>query len=103
MALLLGIVAGCRRVKTVPHWLKLQYRSIDGCSNFYHLKDVSMKPYRRIALTLVAAAWLVTGSAWAQQRLFFGVATGGTGGTYYPLGGMLAQLISNKASVDGKK
>lgn len=62
-----------------------------------------MKPYRRIALTLVAAAWLVTGSAWAQQRLFFGVATGGTGGTYYPLGGMLAQLISNKASVDGKK
>ncbi|HEY6135132.1 MAG TPA: TAXI family TRAP transporter solute-binding subunit, partial [Rubrivivax sp.] len=34
---------------------------------------------------------------------FFGVATGGTGGTYYPLGGMLAQLISNKAVVDGKK
>jgi hypothetical protein len=35
----------------------------------------------------------------AQQRLFFGIATGGTGGTYYPLGGMLAQLISNKATV----
>ena len=33
----------------------------------------------------------------------FGIATGGTGGTYYPLGGMLAQLISNKATVDGKK
>ena len=31
------------------------------------------------------------------------LATGGTGGTYYPLGGMLAQLISNKAVVDGKK
>ena len=62
-----------------------------------------MKPYRRIVLTLVAAAGLVAGGAWAQQRIFFGVATGGTGGTYYPLGGMLAQLISNKASVDGKK
>ena len=61
-----------------------------------------MKPYRRIVLTLVAAAGLVAGGAWAQQRIFFGVATGGTGGTYYPLGGMLAQLISNKASVDGK-
>lgn len=38
-----------------------------------------------------------------QQRLFFGIATGGTGGTYYPLGGMLAQLISNKATVGGQK
>lgn len=42
-------------------------------------------------------------SAMAQQRVFFGIATGGTGGTYYPLGGMLAQLISNKGTVDGKK
>ena len=49
-----------------------------------------MKPYRKIFLTLVAAAGLVAGGAWAQQRIFFGVATGGTGGTYYPLGGMLA-------------
>ncbi|NBY28167.1 MAG: TAXI family TRAP transporter solute-binding subunit [Betaproteobacteria bacterium] len=62
-----------------------------------------MKPYRKIFLTLVAAVGLVAGGAWAQQRIFFGVATGGTGGTYYPLGGMLAQLISNKAVVDGKK
>lgn len=50
-----------------------------------------------IALSLTA------GGAMAQQRVFFGIATGGTGGTYYPLGGMLAQLISNKATVDGKK
>jgi TRAP transporter TAXI family solute receptor len=50
-------------------------------------------------IALVAAAT----SAVAQQRVFFGIATGGTGGTYYPLGGMLAQLISNKASVDGRK
>lgn len=39
----------------------------------------------------------------AQQRLFFGIATGGTGGTYYPLGGMLAQLLSNKVVINGQK
>ena len=49
------------------------------------------------------AAIAIATTAVAQQRLFFGIATGGTGGTYYPLGGMLAQLISNKATVDGKK
>ena len=54
------------------------------------------------AAAFTAAAVVATG-ALAQQRLFFGIATGGTGGTYYPLGGMLAQLISNKAMVDGKK
>lgn len=54
------------------------------------------------AAAFVAAAAIAT-TAIAQQRVFFGIATGGTGGTYYPLGGMLAQLISNKAVVDGKK
>ena len=54
------------------------------------------------AAAFVAAAAIAT-AAFAQQRVFFGIATGGTGGTYYPLGGMLAQLISNKATVDGKK
>ncbi len=37
------------------------------------------------------------------QRFFFGIATGGTGGVYYPLGGMLAQVISNKATYNGQK
>jgi len=39
----------------------------------------------------------------AADRVFFAIATGGTGGTYYPLGGMLAQLLSNKVTIDGKK
>jgi uncharacterized protein len=56
-----------------------------------------------IAMLAVVAAALVTTHSVAQQRLFFGIATGGTGGTYYPLGGMLAQLISNKATVAGAK
>ena len=65
-----------------------------------------MKPSWKFALALVAAGTLATTvapTALAQQRLFFGIATGGTGGTYYPLGGMLAQLISNKATVGGQK
>ena len=46
---------------------------------------------------------LMTGSAIAGDRVFFSIATGGTGGTYYPLGGMLAQLISNNVVLDGHK
>ena len=51
----------------------------------------------------LAAAFAFAGTAAAQDRVFFGIATGGTGGTYYPLGGMLAQLISNKVTIGGKK
>lgn len=58
---------------------------------------------RRAVVAAIACAALASGVALAQQRVFFGIATGGTGGTYYPLGGMLAQLISNKATVDGRK
>ncbi|HVL57993.1 MAG TPA: TAXI family TRAP transporter solute-binding subunit [Burkholderiaceae bacterium] len=61
-----------------------------------------MRPSWKFAGALAVAAALAT-TAVAQQRVFFGIATGGTGGTYYPLGGMLAQLISNKATIDGKK
>jgi hypothetical protein len=53
------------------------------------------------ATALVAAAGAQR--AFAQGRLFFGIATGGTGGTYYPLGGMLAQLLSNKVVIGGQK
>lgn len=61
-----------------------------------------MTTSKRILLVAALLASLA-GAAFAQQRLYFGIATGGTGGTYYPLGGMLAQLISNKALVDGRK
>jgi TRAP transporter TAXI family solute receptor len=66
--------------------------------------DLFTSKRRTLALAAVAAAALVVSlGAAAQQRVFFGIATGGTGGTYYPLGGMLAQLISNKATVGGAK
>jgi TRAP transporter TAXI family solute receptor len=43
-----------------------------------------------IALTLVFA-----GNSFAQKK-FFAIATGGTGGTYYPLGGLLAQALTER-------
>ncbi|MFI4924931.1 MAG: TAXI family TRAP transporter solute-binding subunit, partial [Vicinamibacteria bacterium] len=58
--------------------------------------------HKRLVVAL-AAAFAFAGTAAAQDRVFFGIATGGTGGTYYPLGGMLAQLISNKVTIGGKK
>ena len=58
----------------------------------------------KLKLALLAlASILAAGLAQAQERIFFGIATGGTGGTYYPLGGMLAQVLSNNATVGGKK
>ena len=45
---------------------------------------------RALSLALAATALTLSVGALAQQRTFFGIATGGTGGTYYPLGGMLA-------------
>ena len=53
------------------------------------------------ALTVSALAFAAPAAA--QERVFVGIATGGTGGTYYPLGGMLAQLISNTAELEGRR
>src|SRR5512137_2573000 len=44
-----------------------------------------------VALTLVLA-----GTSIAQQKKFFVISTGGTGGTYYPLGGILAQALTER-------
>ena len=59
--------------------------------------------FRFAAAAALVAAVALSSSSFAQERVFFGIATGGTGGTYYPLGGMLAQLISNKVTISGKK
>ena len=62
-----------------------------------------MKPLAKSFCALALSAIALTAPAAAQDRVFVGIATGGTGGTYYPLGGMLAQLISNEADVEGKR
>lgn len=54
-----------------------------------------------IALAGAASAIALTGTARAQQQ-FFRIGTGGTGGTYFPVGGMIANAIS-EASGAGVK
>lgn len=62
-----------------------------------------MKKIAWFVSSLFMAICLFSSQAAAVDRIFFGIATGGTGGTYYPLGNMLAQMISNKVVIDGKK
>tara|TARA_R110000737_G_scaffold325181_2_gene338450 strand:+ start:220 stop:1227 length:1008 start_codon:yes stop_codon:yes gene_type:complete len=44
---------------------------------------------------IALAAALTTGTASAQDMSFFRIGTGGTSGTYYPIGGLLANAISS--------
>jgi len=46
-------------------------------------------------VTVLVLSVVFAGPALAAKK-FFAVATGGTGGTYYPLGGALAQALSSK-------
>ncbi|MEW6670420.1 MAG: TAXI family TRAP transporter solute-binding subunit [Thermodesulfobacteriota bacterium] len=50
---------------------------------------------RLLVLTVIVTMVLGLSSAWAQQKdVRLSVATGGTGGVYYPLGGGMANVIS---------
>ncbi|MCC7049117.1 MAG: TAXI family TRAP transporter solute-binding subunit [Alphaproteobacteria bacterium] len=54
--------------------------------------SVTRRTLVALALGVAAvAAW--SGASWAQQQ-FFRIGTGGTAGTYYPVGGMIANAIS---------
>jgi hypothetical protein len=54
-----------------------------------------MKSISRIASTLLLAG-LVAG---AQAQVFFRIGTGGTAGTYYPVGGMIANAVSQPGKI----
>jgi len=47
-----------------------------------------------LASVTLGAALAVTGAAQAQQKYSLSIATGGTGGVYYPLGGGMANILS---------
>ncbi|WP_128255647.1 TAXI family TRAP transporter solute-binding subunit [Falsirhodobacter deserti] len=49
----------------------------------------------RIFLGLALGAGLLTSVASAQDMSFFRIGTGGTAGTYYPVGGLIANAISS--------
>ena len=54
-----------------------------------------LKNLVRIAATALVATGLAAGAATAQEMQFFRIATGGTAGTYFPIGGLIANAISN--------
>ena len=57
-----------------------------------------MSPLRTRCLALaVATGALCATLALAQAPTFFRIGTGGTGGTYYPIGGLIANAISGNA------
>jgi hypothetical protein len=55
-----------------------------------HLKSIL-----RAAAVATLATCLSAGASMAQDMQFFRIATGGTAGTYFPIGGLLANAISN--------
>ena len=55
-----------------------------------------MSFFRHLGLGLVLATSLSTG---AQAQQFFRIGTGGTAGTYYPVGGMIANVISQPGKI----
>ena len=59
------------------------------------LHNFSRNLIRKLSLTL-ALALAATGAAQAQQ--FFRIGTGGTAGTYYPVGGAIANAIRDRKS-----
>src|SRR5688572_13843999 len=64
-----------------------------------------MKINRRSALLVGLGTALAGSQAFAQDITFFRIGTGGTAGTYFPIGGLIANAISNppgsRACADG--
>jgi hypothetical protein len=49
-----------------------------------------------VAAAIAVVAVLFAGPAFAGEKKFFAITTGGTGGVYYPLGGLLAQALTER-------
>ena len=54
-----------------------------------------MKFSSKLAVAALAGALLAGTAAQAQEMKFFRIGTGGAGGTYFPIGGLIANAISN--------
>jgi TRAP transporter TAXI family solute receptor len=56
---------------------------------------MNKKVFAAAAILALCAVMALPGPADAQKKRFFGIATGGVGGVYYPVGGALAQALTN--------
>ncbi len=54
-----------------------------------------MRLFAKIGLAALAGAVALGGVSQAQQMKFWRIGTGGAGGTYFPIGGLIANAISN--------
>ncbi len=54
-----------------------------------------MRVLTRLLMPALAVMMAMAGVAQAQEMKFFRIGTGGAGGTYYPIGGIIANAISN--------
>ena len=54
---------------------------------------------RIFGLAIAAASFGLTLTSAAQAQVFFRIGTGGTGGTYYPVGGMIANAVSQPGKI----
>ncbi len=59
------------------------------------MKSTRRNLTKTLAALAVVAGGLHVGSATAQDMNFLRIGTGGVGGTYYPIGGLIANAISN--------
>lgn len=55
--------------------------------------------FNRLLATLLVASASVGFSSVAQAQQFFRIGTGGTAGTYYPIGGMIANAVSQPGKI----
>ena len=56
---------------------------------------MTVRSFARRAALVLAVAGLGAGAVAAQEMKFFRIGTGGTAGTYFPIGGLIANAISN--------
>jgi len=54
-----------------------------------------MKLRTKLIASIIAGGMLASGVAQAQDMTFFRIGTGSAGGTYFPIGGIIANAISN--------
>lgn len=54
-----------------------------------------MKFHTKLAMALIAGVVALGSAAQAQEMKFWRIGTGGAGGTYFPIGGLIANAISN--------
>lgn len=77
-------------------WDKLANAAVPNGTRYkYKEKIMTTRLLAKVATPALAALLALSGVAQAQEMQFFRIGTGGAGGTYFPIGGLIANAISN--------